>query len=260
MAARKLLRRVERKRAGRFLAEGPRAVGSALEAAGTGAVVHELFVTEDAGSHHPELLAAAASAGVRVSTVTARAAAALSDTVTPAGLVAVCERLDRPLADALAGGPRLVAVLVDAADPGNTGTVIRVADAAGADAVVLAGDSVDPHNGKSVRASAGSVFHLPIAIERDIEAVLAAARAAGVQVLAADGKGELSLDESDDLLAEPTAWLFGSESHGLPTTVGAAADHRVRVPIHGRAESLNLATAAAVCLYASARAHAAPRE
>jgi TrmH family RNA methyltransferase len=134
--------------------------------------------------------------------------------------------------------------------------VVRVADAAGAGAVLLAGDTVDPHNGKAVRASTGSVFHLPLARGRDAAAVLAACRAAGLTLLAADGAGELDLHDprAAAVLAGPTAWVFGGEAHGLPADLAAAADHRVRIPIHGRAESLNLATAAAVCLYASAAA------
>ncbi|OOL26596.1 RNA methyltransferase, partial [Rhodococcus rhodochrous] len=112
---------------------------------------------------------------------------------------------------------------------------------------------VDPHNGKCVRASAGSVFHLPVARERDTGTVLDALAAAGLQVLATAADGEVDLDEADELLAAPTAWLFGNEAHGLDPAVAARADHRVRIPIRGRAESLNLATAASICLYASAR-------
>jgi len=218
--------------------------------------VHELFVTATAAQRHPELLDAARSAGVRVTTVTDKAAASLSDTVTPQGLVAVCDLLDVPVQVALAGPPALVVVLVGVADPGNAGTVVRVADAAGAGAVLLAGETVDPHNGKAVRASTGSVFHLPLARGRDAAAVLAACRAAGLTLLAADGHGELNLHDprTATVLAGPTAWIFGGEAHGLSAELAALADHRVRVPIHGRAESLNLATAAAVCLYASAAA------
>ncbi len=151
--------------------------------------------------------------------------------------------------------PRLVAICADVRDPGNAGTVIRCADAAGADVVVLAGSSVDVYNPKTVRASVGSLFHLPIAVEHDAAAAVRAAQAAGLQVLAADGSGEADLDDADELLAAPTAWLFGNEAWGLPDDLAALADHRVRIPIHGRAESLNLATAAALCLYASARIH-----
>ena len=152
-------------------------------------------------------------------------------------------------------GVRLVVICADVRDPGNAGTVIRTADAAGADCVVLAGSSVDAYNPKTVRASAGSLFHLPVAVEPDVVTAVAAARAAGLTVLAADGAGEVVLDRgAEGLLAGPTAWLFGNEAWGLPPETAALADHRVRIPIHGRAESLNLSTAAALCLYASAAA------
>jgi TrmH family RNA methyltransferase len=211
--------------------------------------VHELFVTVDAAARNADLVR---DAGVPVSTVTDRAAAGLSETVTPQGIVAVCERLDVPLDVSLSAAPKLVAVLVGVSDPGNAGTVTRVADAAGADAVVFAGDTVDPHNGKCVRASTGSLFHLPITRSRDLAATFAACRSAGLNLVAADGRAENDLRGID--LAGPTAWVFGSEAHGLPDDVRAVVDQTVRVPIFGRAESLNLATAAAVCLYASAHA------
>ncbi len=174
----------------------------------------------------------------------------------PQGVVAVCGFLDVPVADLLAQRPALLALCADVRDPGNAGTVIRCADAAGAGGVVLTGSSVDPYNGKAVRASVGSLFHLPLALDPGTADVVAAAQAAGLVVLAADGSGEVDLDDAadDGLLARPTAWLFGNEAWGLPAETAALADHRVRIPIHGRAESLNLATAAAICLYASARA------
>jgi TrmH family RNA methyltransferase len=249
-AARRLTRRAGRDEAGEFLAEGPQAVREAL----AGAVrPRQLFVTATALARHPELVDRARGADVPVSVVTERAAAALSETASPQGLVAVCRRLDVGLSDALAGAPRLVVVLADVRDPGNAGTVLRTADAAGADAVVLAGDSVDPYNGKAVRASAGSLFHLPVVRGAPLAAALAAARTAGLAVLAADGAGECDLDRLPELAA-PTAWLFGNEAWGLPAETGALADARVRIPISPRAESLNLAAAAAVCLFASARA------
>jgi RNA methyltransferase, TrmH family len=157
-----------------------------------------------------------------------------------------------PLAEALAIRPRLVAILAEISDPGNAGTVMRTADAAGAGAVVFAGDAVDPYNGKCVRASAGSLFHLAVVRGADPYQIVAACREAGLRVLAADPYGDADLYRCE--LDEPTAWLFGSEAHGLPPELAATADTRVRIPIHGRAESLNLAAAAAVCLYASARA------
>jgi TrmH family RNA methyltransferase len=250
VAARKLTRRSGRDAAGDFLAEGPQAVREAL---GHDPAPRELFVTAAAAGRHVDLVERAHAAGVPVSTVTERAAAALSETATPQGIVAVCPVLDVPLATALAGAPRLVALLADIRDPGNAGTVLRSADAAGADAVVLAGDSVDPYNGKTVRASAGSLFHLPIVRGAALADALAAARAAGLTVLAADGAGERELTDLPEL-ADPTAWLFGNEAWGLPARTGALADARVRIPISPRAESLNLAAAAAVCLFASAAA------
>jgi TrmH family RNA methyltransferase len=256
-SARKLTRRSGRDDAGRFLAEGTQAVREALAWAQAGhGRVHELFVTATAAARHPDLLAAAARAGVTVSDVTDRAADGMSETVTPQGIVAVCDLLDRPPRDTLAGSPSLVAVLVGVADPGNAGTVVRVADAAGADAVVFAGDTVDPHNGKCVRASAGSLFHVPLARSPSVDAALSACRAAGLTLVAADGHADDDLDTVLDGggLTGPTAWVFGTEAHGLAPAVLTQVDRAVRVPIHGAAESLNLATAAAVCLYASARA------
>ncbi|MCO1581784.1 RNA methyltransferase [Crossiella sp. SN42] len=256
-AARQLTRRQGRDRAGRFLAEGAQAVREALSWAGEGrGQVHELFVTEVAAGRNADLLHAADAAGIRISEITERAAEGLSETVTPQGVIAVCDRVEVTMAEALHGSPRLVAVLVGIADPGNAGTVVRVADAAGADAVIFAGDTVDVHNGKCVRASTGSVFHLPIARSRDTASVLQACAEADLRLVAADGNTEADLDTADDRgeLAAPTAWLFGSEAHGVPQDVLAAADIALKVPIHGAAESLNLATAAAVCLYASARA------
>jgi len=254
-AARRLTKRDGRTEAGRFLAEGAQAVREAL----AWGRVRELFVTATAAARNPELVEAAGKAGIPVSEITEKAAAGISETVTPQGLVAVCDLVDRPLSEVLADRPKLVAVLVGVADPGNAGTVTRVADAAGAGAVLFAGDTVDPHNGKCVRASVGSIFHLPVARGRNVDAVLAACREAGLRLVAADGYADTDLDTAIDTgaLAGPTAWLFGSEAHGLPAEATAAADCAVRVPLYGAAESLNLATAAAVCLYASARAQRA---
>lgn len=196
-----------------------------------------------------------------VQLVTERAAKALSDTVTPVGLVAVCRLPETTLDDVLATAPRLIAVPVQISEPGNAGTLIRAADAMGADAVVLAGNSVDPYNSKCLRASAGSIFSLPVIGEPDEAATVARLQAAGLQVLATTIDGEVSLDDLDagGGLAQPTAWLFGPEAHGLPTELAAAADHRVHIPMPGHSESLNIASAASICLYQSARAHRAHR-
>lgn len=252
-AARRLAKRAFRAADKRFLAEGPQAVREAV--ADPGRVV-EVFVTAEAALRHGEILGRAQEAGLPVHRVSGEVMAAIAQTVTPQGIAAVCTVLDVPLASVLARRPRLVAVLAHARDPGNAGTVIRCADAAGADAVVLTSASVDVYNPKCVRASAGSVFHLPVVVGPRPEDAVAALHAAGLQVLAADGAGPADLDELADSngLAEPTAWLFGNEAWGLPDELAGLADAVVRVPIYGAAESLNLATAAAVCLYASARA------
>ena len=255
-AARWLARRVSRARTGLFLAEGPQAVREALDLPGC---VVEVFAAPGAAASYPDIHARAEAQDLPWHLVDGPALACLTETVHPQGLVAVCRSLDRPLSGVLPapGQQGLVAVCADVRDPGNAGTVIRCADAAGASAVVLTGRSVDPYNGKAVRASVGSLFHLGLAVEPDTAAVVEELRRRGFQVLAADGAGETDLDDALDegLLSRPTAWLFGNEAWGLPDEVAALADRRVRIPIHGRAESLNLATAAAVCLYASARAH-----
>jgi RNA methyltransferase, TrmH family len=243
VAAAKLLRHVGRKRTGLFLAEGPNLVEAALRRG----VVTDVFATESAMGRFEELLH---SAPVQV--VTDKAAKSLSDTVTPVGLVAVCAAPETALADVLATSPRLVAVAVETSEPGNAGTLIRLADAMGADAIVLAGHSVDPYNGKCLRASAGSIFGLPVVEMVDTAVLIEALRNAGLQVLATTLDGEQSLDDAD--LAGPTAWLFGAEAHGLSPEIANRADARVRIPMSGGAESLNVAAAAAICLYQSSRA------
>ncbi len=231
--------------------EGPQAVREALAAG----LVSELFV--EAGR---EVAVGAIDGDVRVSQVTAQALAALAETVTPQGVVAVARQRPVPLESALAGD--LMVVLAGISDPGNAGTVLRTADAAGASAVVFPDGTVDPYNGKCVRASAGSLFHVDVVRGGSAQEAVAALQRSGCTVLAADARGERDLDDMVDGggLTGRTAWLFGSEAHGLPAELAAAADARVRVPIHGRAESLNLAAAAAVCLYASARAQRSHRQ
>jgi TrmH family RNA methyltransferase len=245
VAAVKLHRQVARRRTQRFLVEGAHLV----EAAFRRGLVREVFVTEAATQRYVALLA---RQDATVNLVTERAAKALSDTVTPAGLVAVCELPGLGLDDVLAGQPRLVAVGVEIGEPGNAGTLIRIADAMGAAAVIFGGYSVDPYNGKCLRASAGSIFAIPVVVAPDVGAVVTALQTSGLRVLATTVDGELSLDDAD--LAAPTAWLFGAESHGLPPQLAGQADNRVAIPMSGGTQSLNVAAAAAICLYQSARA------
>jgi len=251
-AARRLTKRALRQRERAFLAEGPQAVAEALAA---GACVRGIFVTAPAQARHVGLIAQAQDAGIDVQAVSGEVMGELAQTVTPQGLLAVCDFIDVPLDQVTAARPSLVALLANIRDPGNAGTVLRAADAAGADAVIFTDASVDVYNGKCVRASAGSLFHLPVVAGVGLAAAVADLREAGLRVLAADGRGTSTLDDprTRAALRSPTAWLFGNEAWGLPGDLLALADESVAVPIYGRAESLNLAAAAAVCLYASAQ-------
>jgi TrmH family RNA methyltransferase len=252
-SARRLLRRKERVQAGEFLAEGRQVVAEALRRPG---VVRELLVGASAVDRHQDLLVEAVVAGVPVGLVADAQLATLSETVTPQGLLAVCRTVDVDLEEALTGHPRLVVLCDQVRDPGNLGTVIRCADAFGADAVLVSRDSVDVWNAKTVRASTGSVFHLPVAAEVDVAAAVARARAAGMAVYGADGGGSDRVDDlaSTGALSRPVLWVMGNEAWGLPAEHADLVDALVALPMYGRAESLNLSTAAAVFLYATATA------
>lgn len=250
-SARRLRRRKERTVASQFLVEGPRAVSEALAAS---APLSLMLLTTTAADRHPELVADATSRGVACRHVAERDLASIADAVTPAGIVGVCASLDMDLSVVLSGPARLVVCGAEIRDPGNAGTIVRCGDAAGADAVIFGSSSVDLYNPKTVRASTGSIFHLPVSVGSDPAQVIADCRKHGLQVLAASGSGPVGLDEliGTGELERPTLWLFGNEANGLDPGHLAMADRQVRVPIYGHAESLNLATAAAVCLYASA--------
>lgn len=255
-AVAKLTKRSARTETGLFLLEGPQAVREAL-AYRPDAVV-ELFATPSGWDKHHDLHAAAADAGIDVEFVTEQVLAAMADTVTPQGLVAVSRQTPTSLREIFAGSPRLIAICEEVRDPGNLGTIIRAADAAGADAVVLTGRTVDPFNPKVVRSTTGSLFHLPISVGGELGDVIERAHGAALDVVAADVKGDDLLSaRASGALARPTAWLFGNEARGLTDDALALADTALKVPIFGRAESLNLATAASVCLYESAFAQRA---
>lgn len=250
-AARQLGKKAFRERGRLFLAEGPQAVREALRQLG---VLTELFVTGPGADRHPDLVVQAISQGAPVHEVSGEVMADLAQTITPQGLLGVCRFVDVPLESMLTGAPRLVAVLANVRDPGNAGTVLRTADAAGADGVIFAAASVDPYNSKCVRSSAGSLFHVPVTVGTPLAVAVGRLHEAGLHVLAADGSAESFLDAPNGPdLSRPTAWLFGNEAWGLPQDLLDLADGVVAVPIYGEAESLNLAAAAAICLYASAR-------
>ncbi|MEH3088249.1 MAG: RNA methyltransferase [Microbacterium arborescens] len=253
-AVAKLTKRSARHDTGLFLLEGPQAAREAL--AYRPDTLVEVFATPSALERHPELRASADEAGLEIVYASESVLEAMADTVTPQGIVAVARQSPTSARDIFAAGPRLVAICEEVRDPGNLGTIIRAADAAGADAIVLTGRTVDPYNPKVVRSTTGSLFHLPVAVGVELEDAIARAHEAGMRVVAADVKGEEFLDHRATL-AEPTAWLFGNEARGLADEALSQADLALRLPIYGAAESLNLATAASVCLYETAFAQRA---
>lgn len=254
---------------GLFLLEGPQAVREALEYAPE--LLRELYMTPTAAARY-----GLDDAPVDTWFVTEQVLDAMADTVTPQGVVAVCQQFptsvkdvfpDRRVGDVAAAVdlearadadepaalPGLVAILEEVRDPGNAGTIIRAADSAGADAVVLTGRSVDPYNPKVVRSTTGSLFHVPVSVGVTLADTIARAKALGYTVLAADVSGDdLPVVRAEGMLDGPTAWVFGNEARGLTTEDLALVDRAVKVPIYGQAESMNLATAASVCLYESA--------
>jgi RNA methyltransferase, TrmH family len=252
-AASRLLRRKHRQVARRFLAEGRQAISEALRR--PGAVV-ELIAADDSVDRHRDLVNAASNAGVRISVAPSRAVTELAATVTPQGLVAVCQMIDVPTDEALAGTPRLVVLCDQVRDPGNLGTVIRCADAFGADAVLVSQDSVDVYNAKTVRATAGSLFHLPLTVGVSVAAAITRAREAGLQIFGTDAAAPHTINDlaGSGELAGPILWVMGNEAWGLRMHHRALVDRLVALPLYGQAESLNLSTAAAVFLYASATA------
>jgi len=250
-AVAKLAKREARSETGLFLLEGPQAVSEALTFRPE--LVIELFATPTALERYADVAQLAAAADLEAEFVTEQVLDAMADTVTPQGIVAVARQFPTSVKDILASGPRLIAILEEVRDPGNAGTIIRAADAAGADAVIFTGRSVDLYNPKVVRATTGSLFHVPVAVGNELASVLQRVSEAGLTILAADIKGTDLLEaRTSGVLDAPTAWLFGNEARGLTDDDLALADRAITVPIYGHAESMNLATAASVCLYESA--------
>ena len=248
-SVRALSKRSVRERTGRFAVEGPQGVREAVRWAGSR--VRDVYLTPEALERYADDIVEPARAGhLWVHEVTPEVLAAMAETDAPQGVLAVVDTSAPALEDVLAAAPRLLVLLTHVRDPGNAGTVIRGADAAGADAVLVSGASVDVHAPKVVRSTAGSLFHLPVVTGLDVAATLATLAAHGIRTYATDGAGSTLLPDAD--LTGPHCWVMGNEAWGLDEEVRAACDDVVRVPIHGRAESLNLAMAATVCLYASA--------
>ncbi len=250
-AVAKLAKRSARSDSGTFLLEGPQAVREALAYRPDSLV--DVYATPAAWEKHADLRSHADDLRVHVTMATDAVLSAMADTVTPQGIIAVARQHPSDIDEVFRAAPRLIAICEQIRDPGNLGTIIRAADAAGADAVILTGRTVDPYNPKVVRSTTGSLFHLPVVVGAELDDVITRCREVGLRVIAADVKGEDLLSaRGTGILAEPTAWLFGNEARGLDDDALASADTALRLPIFGRAESLNLATAASVCLYESA--------
>ena len=245
----KLNKKDARSETGLFLLEGLQGLKEALDRP---KLIQEIYATEASAEANPDIFARAKAARVEVTLVNDLVLKAMVDTQSPQGVLAVCQQLDVSLDNVLAEQPRSLALLANIRDPGNAGTVLRAADAAGADAVLLSDNSVDVYNPKVVRSTTGSLFHLPVVVGVDVLETIASAKAAGLQVYAADGSGEALPSIAASELAKPTLWVFGNEAWGFEPEVLAAVDKIVAVPIYGAAESLNLATAASICLYGTA--------
>jgi TrmH family RNA methyltransferase len=245
--AAKLRKRGIREQHQRFLVEGAQATAEGLSAG----AVEEVFLVPGSTGRVPDVAERARASGIEVIDVSESVMAHLTSAVTPQGLAAVARFVDVPIADV---SPGIVPVLCSVRDPGNAGAILRSADASGAAGVAFSSDSVDVYNAKAVRASAGSLFHLPVVRDVSPEDAVEALGAAGAQVLAASANGEMTMYEAD--LTGPTVLLLGNEAWGLPDEIRGLAEATVRVPIQGEAESLNLAAAAALLLFESARQRA----
>lgn len=237
------LRRLLRRRSDRaseraFVLEGPKVLAEAIAA---GAPLEAVYVADGTELDVPDW--------VHVRVLQRGVLERVADTVTPQPILAVCGAVDVDLADVLSA--TFVVVCVDLQDPGNAGTILRSAEAAGAGAVVLAGASVDPMNPKAVRASAGSLFHVPVVSGGDPVAVLDALGARGLRRLGTVARDGESLDEAD--LTGPVALVLGNEAHGLPAEVDACLDGHLTIPMIGRSESLNVGMATAVLCFEVAR-------
>ena len=242
-------RRATRWETRRFVIEGPKLLDEALAA---GAAIESVYVEPaSAGTDHLVLAGRARDRGAHLYETEVGVLARACDTATPQPVAAVVEMVDRTLDQLSAVRPDLVVVAVDLQDPGNAGTVIRSAAASGAGAVVFCAGAVDVFNPKTVRASAGSVFHIPVVAGPPAEDVLDAAAAWGLRRVATVARGGCAHDQYD--LAGPTAIVLGSESHGIPDRLADRLDALITIPMVAASESLNVAMAATVVCFEAAR-------
>lgn len=235
-----------RREAGAYVIEGVNVVGAAL---GAGADLEGLFAAPEADEACPDLLGQAADRGVPVHRLAAGVLERVAGTVTPQPVLAVTRRRMSALADL--EGANLLVVGIDVRDPGNAGTLIRSAEAAGASGVVFCRGSVDVTNPKTVRASAGALFHVPVVEGGGPPEVLAVLKEFGLLRIGAAPRGGEAPARVD--LSRPVALVFGNEAHGLPGALAASLDALVTIPMAGRSESLNLGMAASILLYEACR-------
>ncbi len=241
---RRLLKRSFRYRDGLFLAEGLKAVAEALQAD----QAPECVICDERGLHsldaYSDYLRAREVPCFQVSPAIMEL---LASTVTPQGVIAVCPMLHLPLEELLEEDPAVVLVADRVRDPGNLGTMVRIADAAGAGGMVVCAESVDLYNPKTVRSTAGSIFHLPVCVDLPAAEVMHRLKEAGYSVVVADHREGTVIWEMR--WPDRAALVMGNEAWGIPEEEGEMADARVRIPIAGRAESLNVAAATAVILF-----------
>jgi TrmH family RNA methyltransferase len=250
-AVAKLAKKQRRLEAGLFLVEGPQATREALTFRPE--LVNDIFLTPAAHEKNPDLVELAERSGCEVTVASDAVIEQMADTVTPQGVVAVARYLDVTVDEVLATGASHLVVLHEVKDPGNVGNIIRTADAAGVDAVIVTADSVDVFNPKVVRATTGSIFHIPVVMGVELVPTIESLKSAGVRIFAADADGtSLGQVRSEGGLSAPLAWLLGNEAHGLSPEDERLADTTVSVPMFGKAESLSLQTAAAICIYEAA--------
>lgn len=241
-------RRSVRDSEGRFVLEGAKLLEEALDA---GAAVEAVFAAE--GTSEP-VLARARSAGAALFVLAPGVAERVGDTMTPQPVFAIAAHVDVPL-EAVTERSGLIVVAVDVRDPGNAGTLMRSAEASGAAGVVFCEGSVDVYNPKTVRASAGALFHVPVVAGGDAVAVLDHLGSVGVRRFATAAAGGEPYTAVD--LSGRAAVVLGNEAHGLPATVSSHVDGTVTIPMAGRSESLNVGMAATVLCFEAARQRSA---
>ena len=229
------------------LLDGPHLLEEALGAS----VPIELVAIDESAQTHVALARRAETAGARVISVPSKVLSAMTPVRQPFGIVAIARRQERSLAEALADAPQMVLMLDEVQDPGNVGAIVRAAEACGATGVIAGQGTADPMGWKALRGSMGSIFRLPVAVRQSLPEAVGAARAMGIEIVAAVPRDGVPLPDCD--LRRPVAVLLGGEGGGLPDSLVALATTRLSIPMRPPVESLNVATAAALIAYEAQR-------